>query len=230
MGNTKGRKIYLFRAGDQRNPKSICRLGKRFCYFPLQRLGPGNCFKGTEITRNLRIKIQKAERAERSGSGKPGTQKTKLFPVPWDSVSFVQQDRIISPEDTFRSDLFRQIQKRTNSLFQGRKPRLHVLSIRIQSKLKIEGIFPAFAQMFHHGCRIFGPEDNSVHNIRMQRNSADLMGGKWISDQHIAFFQPLKKPFRIKSRQVCPAAGAYDHKFSFQTRSNAGNDSGCMVK
>ena len=77
-----------------------------------------------------------------------------------------------------------------------------------------EPVLPVILQQIHmgeHGRGIFCAEADHIHHRRIQAVAADLIGIIGVSDADEALFQPIGKPFGIKSRDICPLPGVDDH-------------------
>lgn len=66
-------------------------------------------------------------------------------------------------------------------------------------------------ELLHERLRVSRPEDNTVDIIGIQRDGGNRLRIGWTGHGAISSADPIDQPFCIKSWNIRPAAGAYNH-------------------
>src|SRR5208283_788929 len=124
-----------------------------------------------------------------------------------------QNYRVVAPDDPLRPNSRCKLLKSPYGQARRRRPGVYPVRIADQSENKVVSAahIVEFVEVSHKRARIAAPENKSINFPGGQRDPRDLIRVERIGHKTPTPAYPVQKPFRIKSRDVSPAAYAYDH-------------------
>ena len=168
--------------------------------------------KGSKLFAQMTVQIHKADDAFPGMAGETLRQFLEVTDVILCGIFGCQDDGIVSPNDSLRTNLPGKLMKSGDDhIILAGDTYFQIFAVGIQRELKIKWMVFQQVQFVQHGGGIFCPEHDAVHYILGKRNAADLFGVHWIAGTDKSRFQTVKEPVGVVGWNVCPSAGTDDH-------------------